>query len=283
MDYYVVIPAHNEEATLAITLQSVLNQSLPARKIVVVDDNSTDSTNAVIRSFADAHPTVYSTSNSSGEQHIPGAKVVRAFNKGLELLDDAYDFLVKLDADLVLPPDYFETIAEIFRNEEACGIAGGFIYERSEKDTWDLNHPMHKSHVRGGFKAYRKACFEAIGGLKTTIGWDTVDELLARYHGFETHTIDALQVLHLRPTGKSYVAGSMSLQGEAFYRMRYGILISLIATLKMAWKQKEIRILLANHKGYWRAYRKKLPRIVSPEEGRFIRRYRWKKIFSSLI
>jgi len=283
MEYYIVIPAHNEEATLAITLQSILNQTLPAKKVVVVDDNSADSTKAVIRSFSDAHPTIIGTSNISGKEHIPGAKVVRAFNKGLELLDEQYDFLVKLDADLVLPKDYFMKIADLFSSNAKCGIAGGFAYERTDQDTWMINHPMNKDHVRGGFKAYRKACFEAIDGLRATIGWDTVDELLALYHGYEVHTAEGLKVLHLRPTGRSYRPGSMILQGEAFYRMRYGILISLIATLKMAWKQKDIRVIWANHKGYWRALRNKVPRIVSPEEGSFIRRYRWKKILGSLI
>ena len=283
MEYYIVIPAHNEEATLDITLQSVLNQTLPPKRIVVVDDNSNDGTATIIRSFAKNHSSIVGISNISGAEHLPGGKVVSAFNKGLELLDGHYDFLVKLDADLILPQEYFASIAAHFSNTKQCGIAGGFAYERSDQDTWKLNHPMARDHVRGGFKAYRKACFEAIGGLRTAIGWDTVDELLARYHGFEVHTLPELRVLHLRPTGHSYVPGSMALQGEAFYRMRYGILISLIATLKMAWKHKDIRVFMANHKGYWGAYRNLTPRIVSSEEGRFIRAYRWKKILSSLI
>lgn len=283
MEYYVVIPAHNEEATLGITLQSVLNQSLPAKRIIVVNDNSTDATEAVVRSFADVHSMISCVSTSTASEHIPGGKVVRAFNQGLEALDEDYDFLVKLDADLVLPPEYFDKIAAVFNQHERCGIAGGFVYERSGQDVWQLNHPMHMDHVRGGFKAYTKACFKAINGLRTSIGWDTVDELLARYHGFEIHTDQSLKVLHLRPIGQSYVPGSMTLQGEAFYRMRYGIIISIIASLKMAWKQKNIGVIWANHKGYWRALRLKLPQIVNEEEGRFIRRYRWNKIFSSLI
>jgi len=283
MEYYIVIPAHNEEATLAITLQSVLNQSLPAKKVVVVDDQSTDNTPDLIRTFAKSHPTISGISHNSEEHHIPGGKVIRAFNKGLELLDEEYDFLVKLDADLLLPPDYFETIAALFRKHETCGIAGGFAYERTHEDLWELNHTMDKDHVRGGFKAYRKACFKAIGGLRESIGWDTVDELLARYHGFGVCTVETVKVLHLRPTGKLYKTGSRSLQGEAFYRMRYGIMIGLIATVKMAWKQKEFRILFANHLGYWNAVKNNLPRIVSREEGRFIRRYRWKKILRSLV
>ncbi len=50
---------------------------------------------------------------------------------------------------------------------------------RDAKGAWKLNHPMNKDHVRGAFKSYTKKCFKAIGGLKNSIGWDTVDEFLA--------------------------------------------------------------------------------------------------------
>ena len=282
MRYYVVIPAHNEEGTLGITLQSLLNQTLPAETIVVVDDNSTDGTSSLIDSFSENHEHIVKISRVSNPAHVPGGKVVQAFNSGLDALDDAFDFIVKLDADLVLPPEYFKAIASHFNSNPRCGIAGGFAYEKTSGDSWELNHPMHSDHVRGGFKAYTKNCFKVIGGLKAAIGWDTVDELLARYHGFEVDTLPELKVLHLRPLGTSYRPGSAALQGEAFYRMRYGLIISLLASLKMAWKQKDIRVFLANHKGYWNAVKKNIPRIVTVREGKFIRKYRWKRIFSSL-
>lgn len=282
MRYYVVIPAHNEEATLGITLQSLLNQTHPAQKIIVVDDNSIDGTSGIIDSFSKDHSQIRKIHRVSQAAHVPGGKVVQAFNSGLAALDGDFDFIVKLDADLVLPPEYFKTIAAHFNSHPRCGIAGGFAYEKSSRDSWELNHPMHSDHVRGGFKAYTKACFQAIGGLKEAIGWDTVDELLARYHDYEVHTLPELKVLHLRPLGTSYRPGSAALQGEAFYRMRYGLLISLLASLKMAWKQKNIRVMAANHKGYWKAVRQKLPHVVTVQEGKFIRTYRWKRIFRSL-
>jgi hypothetical protein len=54
------------------------------------------------------------------------------------------------------------------------------------------------------------------GGLKSSIGWDTIDEMLARYYGWKVVTIPDLYVKHLKPTGASYGANSMQLQGEAF-------------------------------------------------------------------
>ena len=141
---------------------------------------------------------------------------------------------------------------------------------------------MHKEHVRGAFKSYSRACFEKMGGLRTAMGWDTADELLARYHGYRIITLPELRVKHLRPTGRSYNKKAKLLQGEAMYLMRYGWAITFIASVKMALKQKKIKTFFHNMQGYYRAKTKNLPPIVSTEEGQFIRNYRWKGIRSQL-
>src|SRR5690606_29939602 len=105
-------------------------------------------------------------------EHLPGSKVVRAFYKGLETLDNNYDFIVKMDADVILPPDYFATIADVFREDNSVGIAGGLIYI-AQDNRWVYEAIADKNHVRGPVKAYSRTCFEKIGGLKPAIGWDT--------------------------------------------------------------------------------------------------------------
>ena len=47
MRFYVVIPAHNEEAFIKDCLVSLMEQSLPPKKIIVVDDNSNDQTGGI--------------------------------------------------------------------------------------------------------------------------------------------------------------------------------------------------------------------------------------------
>ncbi len=283
MKYYIIIPAHNEEAFLELTLQSVLNQTLLPQKVIVVNDNSTDMTESILDEFERVNPLVCKVSITSSALHMPGSKVVNAFNHGLSLLDSGYDILVKLDADIILPEDYFEKIAHIFKTYEKVGIAGGFAYEQEPDGEWKLNHPMDNDHVRGAFKAYSKICFEAIGGLKQAMGWDTMDELLARYHGFDIVTDPSLKVRHLRPIGQAYNKKAKLLQGKAMYTMRYGFWITFIASLKMALKQQKPAAFLHNLKGYLNARRENTAFQVSQDEGLFIRRLRWKNIKSRLF
>ena len=278
MDYYVVIPIHNEEDFLKNTLDSILEQTLAPKKVILVNDNSTDNTENIIDEYAIKN-SVYKKLNSiSSTQHMPGSKVVNAFNKGLELLDENYDFIVKLDADLILPKNYFEVISSHFSNDTRIGICGGFIYEQNSHGEWILNHPMDKDHIRGAIKAYSKNCFKKIGGLKSAMGWDTVDELLAKFHGYTTHTEDLLKVKHLRPTGKAYNAKAKKLQGKAMYSMRYGLIITAIASLKMTMKNKSIKSFWNNMTGFLNASRNQDEYLVTEEEGKFIRDLRWTNI-----
>lgn len=282
LKYSVIIPAHNEEAFLGLTLDSLLQQTVLPREIVIVNDNSTDRTAEIISNFQERSPLIKAVTKTSGNQHLPGSKVVRTFNHGYQELTREYDIIVKLDADLILPADYFATVLNAFATNPQAGLVGGFVYEENEKGDWRLNHPMHKDHVRGAFKSYRKSCFEKIGGLRTAMGWDTVDELLARYHGFEILTLPELKVKHLRPTGKAYNKKARLLQGEAMYLMRYGWTITAIASAKMALKQKKLKTFFDNMQGYNKAAEKKIPPMVTPEEGKFIRAYRWKGIRAQL-
>jgi len=283
VNYYIVICAHNEELFLADTLRSVLAQTMQPKKILVVNDNSSDNTEAIIDEYILENEHIFKVNRSSSNLHMPGAKVVEAFNEGYQLLDNQYDFIVKLDADIILPENYFEKISELISSDSKAGILGGFAYEKDSDGVWKLNHPMNKDHVRGAFKSYTKQCFKAIGGLKNSIGWDTVDELLAQYNDFKVITDNSLKIKHLRPLGTSYNKRARFLQGEAMYRMHYGYLISFIASLKIAWKRKKLELFFDTLKGYVQAKKKKLPFLVTEKEGEFIRKLRWRNILKKLF
>ena len=282
MNYYIVIPSHNEEKYIALTLQSILEQTILPKKIVVVNDNSSDTTSDVVLAFAEKNPLISLVNKSSEAIHLPGSKVIQAFQKGLETLDDNYDFIVKADADLIFPNTYFESIMAHFQSDATIGMVGGFAYIEKNGD-WILENLTDKDHIRGAFKAYRQECFHQIGGLKPAMGWDTVDELLCKFYGWKVVTDESLKVKHLKPTGANYNKAARYKQGEAFYSLGYGFLITSIASLKLALRKGKPLLFIDYLNGFWKAKLSKKPLLVTQEQAQFIRNYRWKKIKEKLF
>jgi glycosyltransferase involved in cell wall biosynthesis len=282
MNYYIVIPAHNEEAFIALTLQSLISQTVLPKKVVVVNDNSTDKTAEIVMAFAKENPFITLVNKTSEAIHLPGSKVIQAFHKGFETLDENYDVIVKLDADLILPNNYFETILNIFEKDPTIGMAGGFAYIE-KNGQWILENLTDKDHIRGAFKAYRKACFQQIGNLKPAMGWDTVDELLSKFYGWKVVTDASLIVKHLKPTGANYNKTARYKQGEAFYTLGYGFLITSIASAKLAMMKKKPLLFLDYIKGFVKAKSAKTPLLVTPEQAKFIRKYRLQKMKEKLF
>jgi glycosyltransferase involved in cell wall biosynthesis len=282
MKYYIVIPAHNEEKFIALTLQSLVEQTVLPSKIVVVNDNSTDRTAKIVKEFSEKYAWIALVNKTSDAIHLPGSKVIQAFQKGLETLDDEYDFLVKADADLIFPTNYFETIIKHFKSDDSIGMVGGFAYIEKNGE-WILENLTDKDHIRGAFKAYRKATFEQIGGLKPAMGWDTVDELLCKFYNWRVVTDDSLHVKHLKPTGANYNKTARYKQGEAFYTLGYGFLITTIASAKLAMMKRKPLLFFDYIKGYWKAKSGKKPLLVTEEQAKFIRNYRLSKMKEKFI
>lgn len=282
MKICIVIPAHNEELYLAKTVESLINQSLRPFKLVLVNDNSSDKTGEIMSNYVKKYEWIEAINLISEDKHVPGSKIVNAFLKGFETIKTEFDIICKFDADLIFEKNYLSAIAKHFKNNPKLGMASGFCYIKSQ-DQWVLEDVTNKSHIRGALKAYRRSCYKEIGGLKPTIGWDTVDELLAMYYNWETLTDDTLHVKHLKVTGKSYSKGSKKLQGEAMYKMRMRFILTFITGIKITFKKNNLSIILDYMKGYFIALIKNKPFIVDSNQGKFIRRIRWKGVFSKLF
>jgi cellulose synthase/poly-beta-1,6-N-acetylglucosamine synthase-like glycosyltransferase len=277
MKYYLIIPAHNEADFIALTLESIVSQTVAPSKVVVVNDNSTDDTVVIVEGFIKNNPYISLVNKTSEAIHMPGSKVIQAFHKGFETIDSDYDIVVKLDADLILPKNYFETILTHFKRDNKIGMAGGFAYIEKNGE-WILENLTDKDHIRGAFKAYRKQCFLEIGNLKPAMGWDTVDELLCKFYGWKVVTDATLKVKHLKPTGANYNKTARFKQGEAFYSIGYGFFITSIASFKLAFLKGKPLLFLDYIQGFWKAKLSHKPLLVTHEQAKFIRNYRWKKM-----
>jgi hypothetical protein len=212
---------------------------------------------------------------------LPGSKVILAFHDGLKSLDHDYDFIVKADADLIFPENYFEAIINIFQSDNQIGMAGGFAYIQ-KNNHWVLENLTDKDHIRGAFKAYRKKCFQDIGGLKPAMGWDTLDELLSKFYGWKVTTDQNLKVKHLKATGANYNKTARFKQGEAFYTLGYGLWITAIASAKLSVRKQKPLLFFDYLQGFLQAKSSKKQMLVNREQAKFIRKYRWKKMLQKL-
>jgi hypothetical protein len=156
-------------------------------------------------------------------------------------------------------------------------MVGGFCYIEKNGE-WILENLTDKDHIRGALKAYRKATFKQIGGLRAQMGWDTVDELLCKFYNWKVITDESLHVKHLKPTGANYNKSARYKQGEAFYTLGYGFLITAIASFKLAMRKGKPFLFADYLIGFWKAQWKNKPLLVTPEQGRFIRKYRLQKM-----
>jgi len=274
LKYTIILPAHNEEKYIGNALDSVVRQTILPYELIIVNDNSTDGTVRIIEEFVQKFSFIKTIhSGNSLTVHEPGNKIINAFYKGFEQLKNDWDIIVKLDADVILPNNYFEKIIHEFQSNPNTGIAGG-IALIEKNGNWEYEKIGNKKQVRGPFKAYSKVCFEKIGGLKKSVGWDTVDELLANYYGFEVRVIPQLEVKLQKPTGSNYKKIHGESIGRGFYKMDYRCFISLIAALKAGWNKKSPKLFFSISKGYWKAILNSDSKIVTEDEGKFIRRYR---------
>ena len=115
LSYSVVIPAYNATRTLSASLESVMQQSLPALEVIVVDDGSTDDTVTLARGFSSVR--VVSQRNCG-----PGP----ACNAGVALAQG--DVLTFLDADDLWTPGAMQAqISALCRNKAAHAVVGDMV------------------------------------------------------------------------------------------------------------------------------------------------------------
>jgi glycosyltransferase involved in cell wall biosynthesis len=281
--YTIVIPARNEEKFIGKVLESIVNQTFLPREVVIVNDNSTDKTEFLIQEFAEKYSFIkLINSENKTNHHLPGSKIIEAFYKGFNQVNSDWDFICKLDADVILPENYFQVLLNRMTENPKIGLAGGLVYI-NKNGNWIFENYNNKKHIRGAIKTYSKACFQKIDGLKKSMGWDTVDELLAEFHGFEIAVYDDLIVKLLKPTGVDYKQIRYGQFGKSYHLMDYGIPISIIAAAKASWKAKNVFSFFSIMRGYFKSVLNGDSKIVTKDEGKFIRRFRWAGILNRFL
>lgn len=300
MKFLIIIPAHNEENNISFCLESLKKQNFQDFVCMIVNDGSTDRTAEIINNFKN-QDSRFRVLDLETSEHSPGAKVVRTFDKGLQALDwKDFDVVCKYDADIVFPTNYLEKINQTFETNPKAGIVSGLVYIKKYKSNseiknlrnpnenwldfsnknneWVFENLSSKNHVRGPIKAYRKECFEDMNGLRAVLGWDNLDILLAKKHGWDVVTIKDLWVKHLRPTAYKYKSQKAEKLGQYFYNIGLSLPLAIISSAKSSFKNRSAKEFFITINSF---LKQKERQNLSTEEIKFIRNLRWKEFFKN--
>ncbi|MCW2990678.1 MAG: glycosyl transferase family 2, partial [Solirubrobacterales bacterium] len=203
----VVVPFQNEAILLPVLLGSIAAQTLAPDRLVLVDDGSDDGSTQIAGSFAAEHgyaEVLTLPRRPPARDRLVRAHEWRAFEAGLAHAGgaDRFAVLAKLDADLRLPPPTFAALTGAMEEDERLGLVGALLSIETPGGGL-LREPCPPGHVRGATKFYRSACYAQIAPIPAVLGWDTLDEIAARHHGWTTRSIPVPggDPVHLRPTG----------------------------------------------------------------------------------
>ena len=205
MKIALVVPFLDEERYLPALLDSIAAQTRPPDQLLLVDDGSRDGSAAVAERFSSEQRyarVVHRPPRPRTDDRLGEAAELRAFQWGLEQLDPEWELVAKLDGDLQLSPMVLEQVERLMVMDQRLGITGPYLAVRDVGGrTRRERCPSY--HVRGATKFYRRSCWEQISPLRPSLGWDTIDEVGARVHGWRTASFAAPDgdSLHLRPTG----------------------------------------------------------------------------------
>jgi len=128
----VVIPTKNEEDFLPVLLQSIQNQTLQPREVIVADAGSTDRTREIAEAFE--------------ARVVEGGAVAVGRNRGAEAAST--DLLLFLDADVELrDPQFLErAVGEML--ERNLGLATCDVFPLSDAFVDHFMHKAYNTYVR---------------------------------------------------------------------------------------------------------------------------------------
>lgn len=202
--YALVTAARDDAALLAALGPTVVAQTIRPTAWVIVDDGSADGTAGVAAELAAEHPwiTLIRTGRDRdglSEGRREGRDLL-ALNAGLDTLDEPVELWTKLDADITLPPDYFERLVDAFSADPRLGLATGTRCELEDGE-WKPRH-LTATAVAAQCRTYRWECWEQVQPLEPRLGWDGIDEARAVMNGWRTRVVPGLYFRHHRPMGR---------------------------------------------------------------------------------
>ena len=201
MKVCVIIPTFNRAHLVDRAIRSILAQQERARiEILVVDDGSTDDTQAVLADIAARHPEVRTIRQQNGG-------VTKARNCGLANLRDDVDIVTFLDSDDIWPRNRLEDL-DCFTADPSLDLTYGWMILADEIDAVAMapGAGCRTARVRGlslSAALFRRNSIESIGRFNEKLPQaEDLDFLLRAFeNGLSFVETDTDCVVYLRHQG----------------------------------------------------------------------------------
>lgn len=278
--YVIITPARNEETYIQKALDSIVSQTIPPLKWIIVNDGSTDRTAEIVRSYATRYPFIEIVDMPVHRDRSFAAKA-HCFNTGFEQAKNLdYDVIGNLDADISFDSDYFEFLLEKFESTPDLGVAGTTFREEGYDSASDSFEG--EIHVAGGCQLFRRACFEELGGYvpNKAGGVDWIAVTTARMKGWKTRSFREKYFFHYRSLGtaeRNNLSATFS-YGEKDYYLGGSPIWEIFRVLYRMTKKPLLLGGLALLAGYTWAALKRIDRPVSRELMHFHRKEQMRKL-----
>ncbi|SRR5579871_311030 len=204
--YVLVTAAYNEGTLIENTIHSVISQQCLPAKWLVVSDGSTDETDTIVARYAAEFKFIQLYRLTLDHPRNFAAQAY-AINAGIsKLVQEDFEFIGNLDADITLAPSYFANLLQKFSDDPRLGLGGGLIHERCSDGVFRSRRDNRVSSVAHAVQLFRRACFQDVGGgyLPLPFGApDTYAEVTARMRGWHVSSFPDLEALHHRATGSA--------------------------------------------------------------------------------
>lgn len=279
-DRYVIITPCRDEADFARkTLDSVAAQTIQPALWVIVDDGSKDGTPALLAEYAAKYEFIRVVRRERDGGRKVGPGTIDAFYAGMDTIDLAdYDFICKLDLDLILPPAYFEQLMLRMHQSPRLGTCSGKAYYVGESGEL-ISEGIGDDVSVGASKFYRRECFEQIGGFVRQVMWDGIDCHRCRMLGWIACSWDDedIRFVHLRPMGTSHkgIWTGRKRWGYGQYFMGSSLAYLTASALYRMTRPPYVIGGVAIWWGYVHAMLTRQARYDDAEFRRFLRKYQW--------
>jgi poly-beta-1,6-N-acetyl-D-glucosamine synthase len=252
-NYILVTAARNEEKFIEKTLKAIIEQTILPKEWVIVNDNSSDNTEEIIKRYALKNKFIKLITRKNSESRNFGSQV-RSIRFGLEHLGiKDYKFIGNIDADISFESKYFEKLIQKFYELPLLGLAGGYIHEVDKNGIFIKRKFNLSISVPHAVQLFRRECFEKIGGyLEMPFGGpDTVAEICARMKGWDVRSFEDLNVYHHRKTATANGRiESLFRQGRMDKTLGYYFWFEIIRLMRRAEEKPIILSVLIRFAGF---------------------------------